>query len=107
NPPRVRLSLSARHEAGSVLISVSDDGRGLDTDALYARAIANGMLEPGARPSEAELQALIFRSGFSTASQVTAVSGRGVGMDVVRRNVELLRGRIDIRSRPRVGTRSE
>jgi two-component system chemotaxis sensor kinase CheA len=103
-PMRGQLSLSASHEGGSVLIAVSDDGRGLDTDALYARGIANGMLEPGVRPSEADLQALIFRSGFSTASQVTAVSGRGVGMDVVRRNVELLRGRIEIRSRPGIGT---
>jgi two-component system chemotaxis sensor kinase CheA len=87
-----------------VLISVSDDGRGLDTEALYARGVANGLIEPGARPSDAEIHALIFRSGFSTAAKVTAVSGRGVGMDVVRRNVEALRGRIEIRSRAGQGT---
>src|SRR5262249_10167109 len=98
-PVRGQLSLSASHEGGSVLISVTDDGRGLDTDALYTRGLANGLVEPGVRPSDAELHALIFRSGFSTAREVTAVSGRGVGMDVVRRNVESLRGRIEIRSR--------
>ena len=103
-PSRGQLSLSASHEGGSVLISVSDDGRGLDTEALYARGVANGLIEPGARPSDAEIHALIFRSGFSTATKVTAVSGRGVGMDVVRRNVEALRGRIEIRSRAGQGT---
>jgi two-component system chemotaxis sensor kinase CheA len=103
-PVRGQLSLSASHEGGSVLISVSDDGRGLDPETLYARALEKGLLEPGVRPSDADLQALIFRSGFSTASEVTAVSGRGVGMDVVRRNVEALRGRIEIRSRVGTGT---
>jgi len=103
-PSRGQLSMSASHEGGSVLISVSDDGRGLDTEALYARGIANGLIEPGSRPSDAEIHALIFRSGFSTAAKVTAVSGRGVGMDVVRRNVEALRGRIEIRSRAGHGT---
>jgi two-component system chemotaxis sensor kinase CheA len=101
---RGQLTLSASHQSGSVVIEVSDDGRGLDTDALYERGVAQGLIEPGARPSDGELHALIFRSGFSTARKVTEVSGRGVGMDVVGRSVESLRGRIDIRSRRGAGT---
>jgi len=103
-PTHGQLTLSAAHEGGNVLITVSDDGRGLDTDALYERGIAAGLIEPGARPSEAELHALIFRNGFSTAKEVTELSGRGVGMDVVRRNIEVLRGRIEIRTSPGAGT---
>jgi two-component system chemotaxis sensor kinase CheA len=103
-PLRGQIALSASHEGGNVIISVADDGRGLDNDALHARGAAVGLIEPGAKPSEAELHALIFRSGFSTAREVTEMSGRGIGMDIVRRNVELLRGRIEIRSRPGVGT---
>ena len=103
-PTHGQLTLSAAHEGGNVLITVSDDGRGLDTDALYERGIAAGLIEPGARPSEAELHSLIFRNGFSTAKEVTELSGRGVGMDVVRRNIEVLRGRIEIRTSPGAGT---
>jgi two-component system chemotaxis sensor kinase CheA len=103
-PRRGQLSLSASHQGGSVLITVSDDGRGLDADELFKRAVVNGLIEPGPRPSDAELHALIFRSGFSTAKAVTEISGRGVGMDVVRRSVESLRGRIEIRSRAGEGT---
>ncbi|HKY23230.1 MAG TPA: chemotaxis protein CheA [Vicinamibacterales bacterium] len=103
-PARGQLTLSAAHEGGHVLISVSDDGRGLDMDRLLERGIAAGLIEPGARPSEAEIQSLIFAAGFSTAKEVTELSGRGVGMDVVRRNIESLRGRIEIRSRPGAGT---
>jgi two-component system, chemotaxis family, sensor kinase CheA len=103
-PPQGRVTLSACYEGGNVVIAVSDDGRGLDTEKLYAKAAAMGLLEPGTRLTEAEAHALIFRAGFSTASEVTEVSGRGIGMDVVRRNVETLRGRIDIRSQAGAGT---
>ena len=99
-PPRGRIAL----EGGNVVITVSDDGRGLDTEALYGRALTAGLLQPDARPSEAEIHALIFRPGFSTACEVTEISGRGVGMDVVRRNVEGLRGRVEVRSRAGAGT---
>ena len=102
-PPQGRLSLSAYHKGGNVVISVADDGCGLDTEKLHQRGIAQKLFEPGAVPSEADIHALIFRPGFSTASEVTEISGRGVGMDVVRRNVETLRGRIEIRSQPGVG----
>ena len=103
-PPQGRLSLSAYHKGGNVIIAVADDGCGLDTEKLQQRAVAQNLFEPGAIPSEAEIHALIFRPGFSTASEVTDISGRGVGMDVVRRNVETLRGRIEIRSQPGIGT---
>lgn len=103
-PAQGRLELSAYYEGGSVVISVSDDGRGLDTEKLYAKAVAMGLVEPGVKLSEAETHAMIFQPGFSTAAEITEVSGRGIGMDVVRRNVETLRGRIDIRSQAGVGT---
>jgi two-component system chemotaxis sensor kinase CheA len=103
-PAQGRLSLSAYYEGGTVVISVSDDGRGLDTEKLYAKSVAMGLVEPGVKLSEAETHAMIFQPGFSTAAEITEVSGRGIGMDVVRRNVETLRGRIDIRSQPGVGT---
>jgi two-component system chemotaxis sensor kinase CheA len=102
--PQGRLSISAYHEGGNVVIAVADDGAGLDTEKLYRRAVAQELFEPGATPSEADIHGLIFRPGFSTASQVTEMSGRGIGMDVVRRNVETLRGRIEIRSQPGHGT---
>ena len=102
-PARARITLDASHEGGNVVISVSDDGRGLDTEALYAHALATGLVGSDAKPTEAEIHALIFRPGFSTAREVTEMSGRGVGMDVVRRNVEALRGRVEIRSRAGLG----
>ncbi len=103
-PAQGRLELSAYYEGGSVVISVSDDGRGLNTEKLYAKAVVMGLVEPGVKLSDAETHAMIFQPGFSTAAEITEVSGRGIGMDVVRRNVETLRGRIDIRSQAGVGT---
>ncbi len=103
-PAQGRLSISAYHEGGNVVIAVADDGCGLDTEKLHHRAVAQKLFEPAATPSEADIHALIFRPGFSTASHVTEMSGRGIGMDVVRRNVETLRGRIEIQSRPGQGT---
>jgi len=102
-PAHGRISLSAYHEGGNVVIAIADDGAGLDTEKLYQRAVAQNLLEATGTPPEAEIHALIFRPGFSTAGRVTEMSGRGVGMDVVRRNVERLRGRIEIHSRPSVG----
>lgn len=103
-PAAARIVLRALHEGGSVVISVSDDGRGIDTSRLLERAVARGVVAPDAKLTESEICALIFTPGLSTASTVTEMSGRGVGMDVVRRNVEALRGRIEIRSRAGVGT---
>jgi len=101
--PTARIHLSAQHAGAYVLIRVSDDGRGLNAAAVRARAIEQGLIAEHAQLSEAELVALILEPGFSTAREVTDVSGRGVGMDVVRRNVEALRGSIEIASTPGAG----
>jgi len=96
--PRGRITLNAFHKEGMVRIEVSDDGGGLDTDRIRAIAVSRGLIADNAALTDSEVQQLIFEPGFSTAEVVTDVSGRGVGMDVVRRNVEALGGRIDIRS---------
>jgi two-component system, chemotaxis family, sensor kinase CheA len=96
--PTARLLLKARHHAGQVLIEIADDGRGLDREKIVAKAIQKGLIATGEGLSDNEAFNLIFQPGFTTAAQVTNVSGRGVGMDVVRRHVEKLRGRMEIRS---------
>jgi two-component system chemotaxis sensor kinase CheA len=98
------LSLRAFHEAGRVVIQVADDGGGLDRERILRRAIEKGLLAEGAQPADEEIFGLIFEPGFSTSEQVTDVSGRGVGMDVVRRNVEALRGSVTVASEPGRGT---
>uniref|UniRef100_UPI001F5AA08A chemotaxis protein CheA n=1 Tax=Anaeromyxobacter sp. SG66 TaxID=2925410 RepID=UPI001F5AA08A len=96
--------LRAFHEAGSMVIQVSDDGAGLDRARIAARAVAQGLAPDAARVTDEEAGRLVFEPGFSTADAVTELSGRGVGMDVVRRNVEALRGSVAIRSVPGAGT---
>ncbi len=103
-PRRGTIHLSATHAGANVLIRVRDDGAGLDRDAIHARAVAAGLIAPGAELGDKELSALILLPGFSTAEAVTSVSGRGVGMDVVRRGIEALRGSLEIDSRPGEGT---
>ncbi len=98
------IHLSARHSGASVLIGVSDDGGGIDAEAVRNRAIERGLIAADAQLTESEAFALLFQPGFSTAKQVTDVSGRGVGMDVVRQRVESLRGSIDVASKPGLGT---
>ncbi len=98
------LILRGYHAAGSVVIEVVDDGRGLDMAKITAVAVAKGLLRAGQHPSDSEVVNLISTPGFSTAATVTDVSGRGVGMDVVRQRVEELRGRIEVRSASGVGT---
>jgi len=93
-PEEGTVRLSAYHEGGSVVIEIADDGRGLDTDAILAKAKAQNLIAAGDTLTESDIHALIFAPGFSTAKQVTEISGRGVGMDVVRRNIEAMRGRI-------------
>ena len=99
-PPTGTIHLSARHSGANVLIQVRDDGRGLDAEKVRARAVEQGLIESTARLSEAEIFNLILAPGFSTAREVTEVSGRGVGMDVVQRSIEALRGSIEIASKP-------
>ena len=102
-PNPARIHLSATHSGANVLVRVSDDGRGLDVEAIRVRAVEQGLIESTARLSEAEVLSLIMAPGFSTAHEVTGVSGRGVGMDVVRRSIEVLRGSIEIASKPGAG----
>ncbi|MDB4907042.1 MAG: CheA signal transduction histidine kinase [Gemmatimonadetes bacterium] len=92
------IVIRARHDRGLVVVEVSDDGRGMDRDAILAKARERGMVEDGSAMTDAQVFALTMQAGFSTAAQVTEVSGRGVGMDVVRRNVESIRGSIEISS---------
>jgi two-component system chemotaxis sensor kinase CheA len=98
------LSLSASHEAGSIVIEVSDDGGGLNKERILAKARERGLVREGEVLGEQDIWKLIFEPGFSTAAAVTDISGRGVGMDVVRRNIDDLRGTIDIDSYEGSGT---
>jgi len=102
--PTATIHLSARHSGASVLIGVSDDGGGIDAEAVRSRAVEKGLVAADAALTEAEIFGLLFQPGFSTAKQVTDVSGRGVGMDVVRQRVDSLRGTIDVASTPGTGT---
>jgi two-component system chemotaxis sensor kinase CheA len=99
-----RLSLRAFHQGGSIVIEIADDGAGLNIERIRREAIKKGLIARDATLTPAEVQRLIFAPGFSTADQVTEISGRGVGMDVVQRNIEALRGRIDIHSEAGQGT---
>jgi len=96
--PTGRIHLKSWHQAGNVVIQISDDGRGLNKEKILRKAIAAGLVQEGAQLSDPEIFQLIFHPGLSTAEKVTDISGRGVGMDVVKRNIEALRGRIEIES---------
>jgi two-component system chemotaxis sensor kinase CheA len=102
--PVGRLVLRAFHEAGSMVIQVVDDGAGLDRRRIAEKAVGMGLAADAARLSDEDLARIVFEPGFSTADRVTEISGRGVGMDVVRRNVEALRGSVAIESTPGRGT---
>jgi two-component system chemotaxis sensor kinase CheA len=98
------ITLKAYQKGGSICVEIQDDGRGLNRDAIFKKAVEKGILPPDAQVSDAEINHLIFAPGFSTAAQVTDISGRGVGMDVVKKNVEALRGRIEINTKKGEGT---
>jgi len=100
------IKLSARHEEGEVWVTIEDDGRGLNRDKILEKAINKGLIDgDGSDLTEKQINNLIFAPGFSTAAQVTDISGRGVGMDVVKRNLEKIKGKIDITSKLGQGTR--
>jgi two-component system chemotaxis sensor kinase CheA len=103
-PATGTIALKAASKGGHIHIEVKDDGKGLNRDRILEKALAKGMIQPGARPSDEELNLLIFEPGFSTLEQVSDLSGRGVGMDVVRQNVRALGGRIEVESQPGHGT---
>lgn len=98
------LSLNAYHDSGSIVIEIADDGAGLNRERILEKAQERGLVASGAVLSDQEIYNLIFEAGFSTAEAVTNLSGRGVGMDVVKRNITLLRGTVDLDSRPGQGT---
>lgn len=102
--PYGRVTLRAYHEAGSIVIQVADDGTGLDRERIVARARSLGIVTEPEKLGDSEIYQLVFEPGFSTAETVTNLSGRGVGMDVVRRNIDALRGSMAIDSRPGEGT---
>jgi two-component system chemotaxis sensor kinase CheA len=97
--PTARIRLAAYHQGGQIVVEISDDGLGLDREKILAKAVQKGLIEQGAHPSDQEIFNLVFEPGFSTAAHVTDLSGRGVGMDVVRKNIQKLRGRIEIQSK--------
>jgi two-component system chemotaxis sensor kinase CheA len=113
--PQVRLAagkpavgtvyLEAYHKGGNITVEVGDDGGGLDKERIIAKARSRGLIGPNETPSEEAIYDLIFMAGFSTADQATDISGRGVGMDVVRRNIKELGGTIEVRSTPGAGSR--
>ncbi len=103
-PEAGTVRLSAYHSAGAVVVEIEDDGQGLNRDAILAKAQERGLVPDDRTLSDREIYNLIFEAGFSTAAEVTDVSGRGVGMDVVRRNIESLRGQVDIQSEAGHGT---
>lgn len=103
-PAQGRVRLHACHDSGNIVIEVSDDGGGLPQSRILAKAIERGLVRPDQVLSTQEIYQLIFEPGFSTAAQVNNLSGRGVGMDVVRRNIAALRGSIDIQSAEGAGT---
>jgi two-component system chemotaxis sensor kinase CheA len=103
-PAKGKVMLNAYHDSGSIVIEVSDDGRGLDKDKIFKKAVEKGLVDENTNLSEQEIYRLIFEPGFSTASAVTNLSGRGVGMDVVRKNIEALRGTVDVQSEAGIGS---
>ena len=102
--PKGTLTLKAFHEAGNIAIQVIDDGRGIDPDIIFQKAVEKGIISKDDKLSKKEIFALIMHPGFSTAEKISNISGRGVGMDVVKKNIEELRGTIDIESEVGVGT---
>jgi two-component system chemotaxis sensor kinase CheA len=102
--PSGKIVLQAFHDSGNIVVQISDDGAGLDHERILAHARAKGIVPDGARLTEAEIHNLIFQPGFSTADKVSELSGRGVGLDVVRRNVNALSGAILLESRKGQGT---
>ena len=104
-PVKGRVELNAYHDSGSIVIEVIDDGGGLNKDRIQAKAIEKGIIQPGETLSDQEVVNLIFEAGFSTVEKVTNLSGRGVGMDVVRKNIAALRGSVDVKTEMGAGSR--
>lgn len=104
-PRTGRIHLNAFHQEGSIVIEITDDGKGLDADAIFRRALEKGLVDENAKLSKEEMLRLIMQPGFSTARQITDISGRGVGLDVVATNIQQLRGTLDLETTPGQGTK--
>jgi two-component system chemotaxis sensor kinase CheA len=104
-PVKGRVELNAFHDSGSIVIEVVDDGGGLNAEKIQAKALEKGLIQPGQTLSEQEICNLIFEAGFSTADKVSNLSGRGVGMDVVKRNIQALRGTVEVKTQLGAGSR--
>jgi two-component system, chemotaxis family, sensor kinase CheA len=102
--PKGTLELKAFHDSGSIVITINDDGNGLPKEKILNKALERGLIKEDHNMTDKEIYKLIFEPGFSTAEAVTDISGRGVGMDVVRRNIDALRGQVDVDSQPGLGT---
>ncbi len=102
--PVGQVTLNAFHQGGNIVIEIMDDGKGLNTEKIKSKAIANGLIQATDDLSPEEINELIFRPGFSTVDEVSDISGRGVGMDVVRRNIQSLNGSVEVNSAPGVGS---
>jgi two-component system chemotaxis sensor kinase CheA len=103
-PPAGTLQLRAFHQGGNIIVEISDDGAGLNRERILQKAVERGLISADATPTDEEVFNFIFAAGFSTAEKITDVSGRGVGLDVVRRNLERLRGHVSIASTAGQGT---
>lgn len=103
--PEGNVTLKAYHKGGNIVIEISDDGRGINKEKVIQKAIERGLINPGEELSDAQIYALIMQPGFSTADKISDISGRGVGLDVVRTSIESLRGKIEIDSKPAKGTK--
>ncbi len=101
---RGMIRLSAFHRGGNIVIEIRDDGRGLNREAILQKAVSRGLIPEDHKLTETEINNLIFHPGFSTAKEITDISGRGVGMDVVKKSIEKLRGRVEINTRPGLGS---
>jgi chemotaxis protein histidine kinase CheA len=102
--PKGLVTLKAYHQGGNVVIELSDNGRGLDVDKVISKAEEKGLIQPGENLSLQQIHNLVFQPGFSTVDKITEISGRGVGMDVVRKSIEQLRGKVDFTSEPGEGS---
>ena len=103
-PETGNVTLNAYHQGGNIVIEIIDDGRGLNTTKIKQKALANGLIDEEDVLSDQEINELIFQPGFSTADEVSDISGRGVGMDVVKRNINALNGTVEVASEPGVGS---
>jgi two-component system chemotaxis sensor kinase CheA len=103
-PATAKVELRAAHQGGHILIEIGDDGRGINRDAVLRKALDRGLIQPGANLTDSEVFALIFEPGFSTAEKITDISGRGVGMDVVKKQIQKMRGVVETQSTAGKGT---